>query len=257
MGPSLQAVRSILLVLICVCAWQSIDAQQAGAAVKPPALTVEEIVNNLVRRNLERAQSLSAYQGTRVYKLEYRGFPGARDAEMTVDVKYQSPATKEFTVRSSSGSKLLIERVFNKLLQSEQEALTPENQSHVTLNNENYTFTLTGQESTPAGSYYILTVEPRTKNKLLYRGKIWVEATDFAVARIEVEPAKSPSFWTKDTKIVHVYNKVGDFWLPTSNRSNSNTRLGGHALLTIDYRDYKVTAIPAHPNSDGTVPGSR
>jgi hypothetical protein len=252
MSPPLQAVRSILLVLICISTWQSIDAQ---SPIGIPALTVEEIVNNLIRKNLERSQALSAFQGTRVYRLEYRGFPGSRNAEMIVDVKYQSPATKEFTVRSFTGSKLLIERVFNKLLQSEQEALTPENQSHVALNNENYTFALTGQENTLAGSYYILTVEPRTKNKLLYRGRIWVEATDFAVARIEAEPAKSPSFWTKETKIEHVYIKVGDFWLPTSNRSTSNTRLGGHALLTIDYTDYKVTSVPARIDSNGTIAG--
>src|SRR4051794_23620214 len=129
MSPLLQAARSIL-ILICICAWQPIVAQSAAPAVKLPAqLTVEEIVNNLVRRNLKRAQELSAFQGTRVYRLEYRGFPGSRNAEMIVDVKYQSPATKEFTIRSSTGSKLLIERVFNKLLQSEQEALTAENQS--------------------------------------------------------------------------------------------------------------------------------
>src|ERR1051326_2675476 len=239
MSPPLQAVRSILLVLICISTWHSIDAQ---SRVGTPSLTVEEIVNNLVRRNLERAQALSAFQGTRVYRLDYRGFPGARSAEMIVDVKYQSPATKEFTIRSSSGSKLLIERVFNKLLQSEQEALTPENQSRLALNDENYSFTLAGQENTPAGSYYILAVEPRTKNKLLYRGRIWVDATDFAVARIEAAPAKKPSFWIKDTKIEHVYIKIGDFWLPTSNRSTSTTRQGGSALLTIDYTDYRVIA---------------
>ncbi len=219
MSPPLQAVRPILLFLICLCTWQVIDAQSVMVAISPPVLTIDEIVNNLVRRNLERAQALSAFQGTRVYRLDYRGFPGARRAEMTVDVKYQSPATKEFTIRSSSGSKLLIERVLNKLLQSEQEALTPESQSHVALNNENYTFALTGQESTPAGSYYILAVEPRTKDKLLYRGRIWVDATDFAVARIEAAPAKNPSFWIKDTEIEHVYIKVGEFWLPTSNRA--------------------------------------
>jgi len=257
MSPPLQAVRLTLLFLICLCAWQLTDAQSATEAMHPPALTVEEIVNNLVRRNLERAQALSAFQGMRVYRLDYRGFPGSRNAEMIVDVKYQSPATKEFTVRSSSGSKLLIERVFNKLLQSEQEALTPENQRRVALNNDNYTFALTGQENTPAGSYYILAVEPRTKDKLLYCWRVWVDAIDFAVARIEAEPAKSPSFWTKETKIEHMYTKVGDFWLPTSNRSTSNTRLGGHALLTIDYTDYKVTAISARPNSTGTVAGSR
>jgi hypothetical protein len=231
-------------------------AQSAAPAVKLPAqLTVEEIVNNLVRRNLKRAQELSAFQGTRVYRLEYRGFPGSRNAEMIVDVKYQSPATKEFTIRSSTGSKLLIERVFNKLLQSEQEALTAENQSRVALNNDNYTFTLTGHESTPAGSYYILAVEPRTKNKLLYRGRIWVDATDFAVARIEAAPAKNPSFWIKDTKIEHVYIKIGEFWFPISNRSTSTTRLGGRALLSIDYSDYKVTSVPARTGSNGTIAG--
>ena len=62
------------------------------------------------------------------------------------------------------------------------------------------------------------------------------------MVRIEAVPAKKPSFWTKDTKIEQVYAKVGDFWLPVSNRSTSAVRLGGHANFTIDYRDYKITA---------------
>jgi len=62
------------------------------------------------------------------------------------------------------------------------------------------------------------------------------------VARIEGAPAKNPSFWTKETKIVQVYTKVGDFWLPASNRSTSVIRLGGQANFTIDYQDYQVTA---------------
>ncbi len=40
-------------------------------------------------------------------------------------------------------------------------------------------------------------VEPQTNNKLLFRGRIWVDAEDFAVVRIEAVPAKNPSFWTK------------------------------------------------------------
>ena len=77
-------------------------------------------------------------------------------------------------------------------------------------------------ESTPTGQHYVLTVEPRTENKLLYRGRIWVDAEDFAVVRIEAAPAKNPSFWTKETKIEQVYAKVGDFWLPLSNQAAAN-----------------------------------
>jgi hypothetical protein len=180
--------------------------------------------------------------GIRIYRLEYRGFPGSRSAEMTVAVKYRSPGTKEFSIQSEKGSQLLIERVFQKMLQSEQEALQEENQARVALNNDNYHFALAGYEIIPTGAAYILSVEPRTNNKLLYRGRIWVDAQDFAVIRIEAAPAKNPSFWTKETKIEQVYAKVGEFWLPLYNRSNSRIRLGGHAYFTIDYRDYQITA---------------
>jgi hypothetical protein len=244
-------------LLMCVGAWQAATAQPSNTTIEPRAgLTSEQVVNKLVQRNLERAQALAAYQGTRIYRLEYSGFPGSRSAEMTVAVKYRSPETKEFSIQSETGSRLLIERVFHKLLQSEKEALTKENQAHVTLNNDNYRFALVGYNSMPTGPCYILSVEPLTNNKLLYRGRIWVDAEDFAVVRIEATPAKNPSFWTKETKIEQTYAKVGGFWLPISNRSSSAIRLGGHAEFTIDYQDYQITAtVPLTTSSN--VAGNR
>jgi hypothetical protein len=210
-----------------------------------PLLNAEEVVARMVERNLERARALGAYQGTRVYRLEYHGFPSSRSADMIVEVKYRSPGTKDFNVRSEHGSKFIIDRVFNRMLQTEKEALTEENQSRVALNQNNYRFALTGVETMPTGPSYVLSVEPRTDNKLLYRGRIWVDAEDFAVVRLEAAPAKNPSFWTKETKIEQVYGKVGNFWLPVFNRSSSEIRLGGHASFTIDYQDYQITAAAA------------
>ncbi len=226
------------------------QASDPHAPAPPVRLSAEEIVTNLVERNLERARALGAYQGTRVYRLDYHGFPGSRSAEMIVDVTYRTPGTKDFSIRSEKGSQLIIERVFKRMLQSEKEAVTEENQRHIALNQDNYSFTLTGYESTPAGGAYVLYVEPRTSNKLLYRGQIWVDAEDFAVTRIEGTPAKNPSFWTKETKIVQVYTKVGDFWLPASNRSTSAIRLGGQANFTIDYQDYHITQATAVDTPD-------
>jgi len=71
----------------------------------------------------------------------------------------------------------------------------PSENSALTL--ENYRFQLVGYESGPFGAMYVLTVEPRKNEKYLYRGRIWVDADDFAVVRLEAEPAKNPSFWTK------------------------------------------------------------
>ena len=245
-------------LLMQIGAWQRAIAQSLIVPVIGPrvALTPEQVVNNLVQRNLTRAKGLAAYQGTRTYHLDYQGFPGARNAEMVVDVRYESPGAKEFTIRSETGSKLLIDRVLKKLLQSEKEALTEENVRRTALNRDNYKFAQVGYESAPTGALYVLSVEPRTKNKFLFRGRIWVDAGDFAVVRLQGEPVKNPSFWTKDTKIEETYAKVGNFWFPASNRSTSSIRLGGRAYLTIEYKDYRTTTVPPLNDFNSTIAGT-
>ena len=76
------------------------------------------------------------------------------------------------------------------MLESEKEATTEDYQRRIALNNDNYPFAMAGYETTPTGPSYILSVEPRTNDKLLYRGRIWVNAHDFAVARIEARRPK-------------------------------------------------------------------
>jgi hypothetical protein len=237
-------VLPILLPLVCIGLHQPATAQTSGTPIPLgiAPFTTEQVVANLVGRNLERAQALHAYQGTRIYRVEYRGFPGTREAEMVVDVKYRAPGTKVFTIRSATGSKLIIDKVFRKLLEAEQEALPAEAQRSAALSSDNYDFTMLGYESTSAGSMYVLKVEPRTKDKFLYRGRVWVDAEDFAVVRLQGEPAKNPSFWTKNSELEQVYMKVSDFWLPVRNHSISLIRLGGRAELTIEYTNYQITA---------------
>lgn len=234
------AVHPVLILMLLVGMGLQLPATAQQDPVPAP-LSGDEVVHNLVRRNEERARALLSYQGQRVYRLEYRGFPGARDAEMVVDVTYESPGTKHFIIESATGSKVIIDRVFKKLLQSEQEALEAENLRRSALNEDNYVFALLGYEVTPAGSLYVLSVEPRRKDKFLYSGRIWVDAEDFAVVRIEAKPAKNPSFWTTNTTVEQRYVKVNDFWLPVHNHSVTSVRLGGRADLTVDYRDYQVT----------------
>jgi outer membrane lipoprotein-sorting protein len=243
-------VRPALTLLLLACMGLQLRATAQLETVRAP-LSTEQVVQNLVCMNAERAQALRSYQGKRIYRLEYHGFAGTRNAEMVVDVKYQSPGTKEFSIQSETGSRLVIDRVFKKLLQSEKEALEAENQRRTALNEENYVFTLLDYEITSAGSQYVLSVEPRRKDKFLYSGRIWVDGEDFAVVRIEAEPAKNPSFWTKNTRIEHRYVKVNDFWLPAQNHSLTSVRLGGRADLTIQYMDYQVApgSLPGKPNN--------
>lgn len=243
----LPPLLAILLLLFCMQARLPAQAQEKNTTVplKNAPLTTQQVVKNLVGMNLQRAHALRAYQGTRTYRIEYRGLPSGRNAEMVVDVKFLAPGRKDFTIRSETGSKMLIERVFKKLLDAERESQSEEAQKRTALNNDNYEFKMLGYESTPSGSTYVLLVEPRTSEKYLYRGKIWVDAEDFAVVRLQAQPAKNPSFWIRNSEIDHAYTKINDFWLPAHNHTVTTIRLGGRADLTVEYNNYQITAADA------------
>jgi hypothetical protein len=220
-------------------------------------LPADQVARKLQERNALRAAALDQFTGTRVYRMQYLGFPGDREAEMVVHMTYHAPDSKEFHVVSQTGSKFIIDHVFKKLLEGEQEAANEENHRHTALSAENYDFTSAGYEATPDGAQYVLNLLPKTKNKYLYRGKIWVDAKDFAVVRIEGEPAKNPSFWIKKTEVAHRYIKVNDFWLPAENHTESVIRLGGKAILSIEYKDYRITKAAPLPGSENAREGSK
>lgn len=234
--PLLLLLAAAVLVLTSIHAVAEAPKQTSGDA----PLNVNQVVEKLIARTAERTDALERYQGRRSYSLDYVGFPANLHAEMTVDMNYQAPASKEFTIVSESGSKWIITHIFKRLLESEREALEQVNRQSTSLNNQNYDFTLLSAQPETGNCRYVLSVEPKIPNKFLFRGRIWVDDTDFAVCRIEAEPAKNPSFWIKKTAIHHSYSKVGDFWLPTDNKSVSSVRMGGLATLVIKYDDYKI-----------------
>lgn len=222
-----------------------------------PAMSADLIVQKMIAANVRRSRELLAFTGKRSYRVDYRGFPTARDAEMQVQASYLAPDKKDFKIISESGSKLLINHVFLKLLDSEKEYLEESNRQASELSTKNYEFSLIGQEHSDDGDCYVLAVNPREKNKFLYKGKIWVDVHDFAVVRIQGEPAKNPSMWISHTELDHHYKKVGDFWLPARNQSITQVRLGGKAVLTIDYWDYQITGVnrsgSSHPSGNEPV----
>ncbi len=220
---------------------QAQPVSDSPTSAERASLPLERIVKNLQEANAQRAAALDGFVGTRVYRMQYRGFPGDRDAEMVVNVTFHAPYSKVFSVVSQTGSKFVIDHVFTKLLEGEQEAANDDNRRRTALSTENYDFSLAGFEKSAAGGEYVLDLLPRTRNKFLYRGKIWVDAKDFAVVRIEGEPAKNPSFWIKKTTVAHRYIKLNDFWLPAENHTESVIRLGGTANLSIEYKDYRIT----------------
>jgi outer membrane lipoprotein-sorting protein len=231
----------LLLALFFVSAAAAQEARAAASAdAQGTKLNLEQVLTRLEKRNAQRAADLEEFDSKRVYRMQYHGLFKDRDAEMVVKVHFSAPNTKEFTIVSQSGSKFVIDHVFKKLLDAEQEAGKGNNRRECALSRDNYHFSFDSYEVTPQGPAYVLTLEPKSNNKFLYRGKIWVDAKDFAVVRIEGEPNRNPSMWITKTGFAHQYIKVDGFWLPAKNDTETSVRFGGKSRLSIEYQDYKV-----------------
>jgi hypothetical protein len=227
------------------------SAQGSPAIAAEPRLTLSQVVEKLVQKNAERAKALEGYRGKRTYKIDYKGFPSTFRAEMTVEMTYAAPAKKDFKILSESGNKWMVKRVLNRLIDAEKEAQEAANRTSVELNTQNYSFTSLERQTDAGSCGYVLGIEPKVPSKFLYRGRIWVNDQDFAVCRIEGEPAKNPSIWITKTEIHHNYQKFEAFWLPVENQSVSSLRLGGRATLTITYQDYEINSV--HPVKDNSA----
>lgn len=211
-------------------------AQQV--AVSAP-LTADEVMNHVVMMNEVRAEALESYSSLRSYHLECHCL-SHKKADMVVRAEYQAPNRKVFTIVSESGSGTVRNKVFKKLLEAEEESMSEENQQRTAMTPENYAFQLLDYQKTDTGEFYVLDAEPRTKNKFLFRGRIWVDAKDFVITRVEGQPAVNPSWWTLRTDFKRSYQRIGDFWLPESNESETKVRVFGTAVLTIEYREYAI-----------------
>ena len=60
-------------------------------------------------------------------------------------------------------------------------------------------------ESIEGHPAYVINVVPKRRDKYLMEGRIWVDATDFALVRAEGKPAHNPSFWTRSVYFVQQY----------------------------------------------------
>ena len=212
-------------------------------APAPASLPLAQILALMEHHDQIQREGLKHYTAIRQYHVEYRGLANL-EAGMEVEVDFDATSGKSFRIVSQSGSKILGEKVLKRAMDSEKEA--SEDGGATALTAANYRFQLQGSESLDGRPAYILSVEPLRESKFLYRGKIWVDATDFAVAKVEAAPAKNPSFWISRTLIRYTSAKTGNFWLPQRSRSETKVRIGGTAVLTIDYGAYQINSDKPH-----------
>jgi len=224
--------KHLLITALLVC----LAVPLVGQAPAATSLSADEVMARVFERDSQRENLGGGYSGKREYVLDNHRMN--KRAEMVASVVCDANGTKHFEVVSEDGWKSANKHVLRKMLDSESETSQPDTRPKTRMVPANYEFHLVGSEYLQGRPAYVIDAVPQRTDKYLFRGRIWVDAEDFAVARVEGIPAKTPSFWTRSVHFVQQYHKSGAFWFPESTTSVTDARIFGTTDVSIRYFDY-------------------
>ena len=203
-----------------------------------PGVMASQIFDELLAHNALRAATLVNYTAFRTYQVV--DLKGKVHAEEMGQMEYRAPDQKKFVVTSEKGSALVRRLALNALIASEIETTAGKQHHDSAISPTNYTLDLLGEQQVGPYHCFVAQAIPRRSDKYLFEGKVWIDAEDYAVVRIEGHPAKKLSFWIQRADFVRQYQRIDNFWLPQRDMTFVDVRLYGKKVLTIDHHDYIV-----------------
>jgi hypothetical protein len=216
-------------------------------------LPLTDIVSRMERAEVGSRDYDTAYSVTREYRLSAPGTPNA-SSNVIAQVNFIPPGAKDYTILKSDGSSRG-ESIVRKVLDHEAQMAAHAEQHEVTA--RNYDFALLGRENIDGRDCYILQLMPKRQAVELIRGKVWVDAADFTLRRMQGEPAKSPSLWIKNLTVTVDYAQVNGVWVQTATKSVADIRFAGTHVLTSKELDLQTSVVNARNQPSVVKPGPR
>jgi hypothetical protein len=162
-------------------------------------------------------------------------------AQIVASIAYQPPNQEQYNIESTTGG--IGGRVLRDIIQRETEASRAAPRPEISP--QNYEFELAGREKISGHDCYVLSLIPKRDEKNLIRGKIWIDAVDYRIHRLEGNPVKSPSWWIRDLHILMTFSSVDGMWLHTFTHAVAEVRLRGTYVMEsrdLEYRSGEQTA---------------
>lgn len=249
--PSLVRIRGVgvrqrtawFLWLFLVAVVPGGSAQDASSAAD-----VEAIVARMAQARVENRARFRPYTVTRDYKLfgKERHDP---KSQVTADIAFVPPNLIQYVIEQTSGTGWG-EKIVRRVLANE--AKITKEYAATEISPANYEFRFLRVEDVTGQRCYVLEVLPKRKDKYLLRGNIWVDANTYLLRRSEGKPAKSPSWWVRELRLVLLYGDVGGMWLQTASEATANVRIvGQYTLISRDVK-YKVGELVVADSSAQT-----
>lgn len=199
----------------------------------------------MAQARTENRARLRPYIVTRNYKL-FGKERAKTKAQVIADISFVPPNSKQYAIEQASGAGLG-ERIVRRMLESETEVA--EDYRLTDFSPDNYEFRFLREEELDGHHCYVLELLPKRKEKNLLRGNIWVDAGTYLLRRVDGSPAKGPSWWLRDVRIVFVYSDVEGMWLQTASESTAKVRIVGQHTMESRDVNYEIKDLVAAESS--------
>lgn len=204
----------------------------------PDIRTVVQGVDQSVKNRIDR---IAEYTVTEHY-LVFRGKDQRPAAEMMVKTVYRRGSGKSYTILSQNGSSIWRNEVLGTLLENEKKMSQPGNVETALINSSNYKMTLDPdfRASLDGRDCLVLDIAPRRNSEYLFKGKLWVDAHDFAIVQLQGTASKSAFFLARAAEVRRQYTEVEGLPMATHAEAVSGSALLGQTVVKVDYTNYKI-----------------
>ena len=226
-------MRTLLPLSVGLAALLSLDllASHGGA---PASMSREAVVERLVTPD---ARPLVQYRALRYLTAATRG--GRMAGELVAATTFDEHGLR-WEVLAEQGSSLIRRRVLRAALEAEQEGQSASNRDHGALSPANYEFL----DVSVADDLVRLEMKPRRKHPLLIDGALFFDPQTTDLVRLEGEPSKRPSFWTRRARIVRDYGRIHGVRVPVFMRSTADVLLVGASSFSMAYDYVEINGQP-------------
>ena len=213
----------------------------ASAQTESTAPQLTTIIARMAQARAENRARLHPYIVTRNYRVFGKGRDETQDQALAA-VPSVPPDAQQYAIEQASGTGLG-ERIVRRMLETETAAV--KDYRATDFSPDNYDFRLVREEEVSGHHCYVLELIPKRKVENLIRGNIWVDATTYLLHRVDGEPAKNPSWWLREVRIMLLYSNVEGMWLQTASESTAKVKvLGQHTMESRDV-NYEISELVA------------
>jgi hypothetical protein len=199
-------------------------------------LSAEDALSTYEIRAAAQSSQLASYSAVSVIRAE---LPDTDlHGEFEVERKYSAPRTLLFKPIRFVGDKFVKSNIITRILQSEVDHVQKDDATLTAVNSSNYKFSYKGHADLDGRDVLQYAVKPRAKRPGLFKGKLYLDAHNGGLVRVEGNIVKSPSFFVKHVQFVQDYAEIDNFMLPVHNHTEAQARIVGRTIVDITYTDY-------------------